>query len=102
MGLILDLAVAALALVVIGSLATLAWTLAVSAVRATARGRERVAVRRRWVAEAEARLPETVARADALMVQALARTNRLRPRPDGDPPRSIQTETETEAETRDA
>lgn len=74
MGLILDLAVAALALVVIGSLATLAWTLGVSAVRATARGREQVAARRRWVAESEARLPDTLARADATLVEALART----------------------------
>lgn len=76
MGLILDLAVAALALVVIGSLATLAWTFAVSAVRATARARERVAVRRRWAADAEARLPGTLARADAALAAALARTPR--------------------------
>ncbi|MBW3612782.1 MAG: hypothetical protein KY392_02845 [Chloroflexi bacterium] len=76
MGLILDLAVAALALVVIGSLATLAWTLGVSAVRATARARERVAVRRRWAAGIEARLPATLARADAALAAALARTPR--------------------------
>jgi hypothetical protein len=73
-GLILDLAVAALALVVIGSLATLAWTLAVSAVRATRRGRERVAAQRRAVADAEARLPVLAASADAALVAAIART----------------------------
>ena len=76
MGLILDLAVAALALVVIGSLATLAWTLAVSMVRATARGRERVAAARRSVAGAEARLPVELARADARLGEALARISR--------------------------
>ncbi|HVM24937.1 MAG TPA: hypothetical protein VM253_06025 [Candidatus Limnocylindrales bacterium] len=74
MGLILDLAVAALALVVIGSLATLAWTLAVSAVRATHRGRQRVAARRRQVADAEARLPVLAARADAALMAAIARS----------------------------
>ena len=76
MGLILDLAVVALALVVIGSLATLAWTLAVSAVRATARARERVTLRRRWVARMEAELPEALARADAEVVRALNRSAR--------------------------
>ena len=76
MGLILDLAVAALALVVIGSLATLAWTLAVSAVRATARGRERVAARRRRVADAEARLPKWSARANGVLEEALSRVSR--------------------------
>ena len=56
MGLILDLAVVALAVAVIGSLALLAWTLAVSAVRAVADGRAEVAAARRRVTEAEARL----------------------------------------------
>lgn len=74
MGLILDLAVAALALVVVGSLAALTWTLAVSAVRATTRGRQRVAAARLRVADAEARLSETAARADAALVEGLART----------------------------
>jgi hypothetical protein len=73
-GLILDLAVAALALVVIGSLATLAWTLAVSAVRATARGRRQVAVLRRSVADAEASLPGIAARTDAALIEATRRT----------------------------
>ena len=70
MGLILDLAVAALALMVIGSLATLAWTLAVSAVRATTRAGEQVAVLRRSVADAEASLPGMAARTDAALVEA--------------------------------
>ena len=74
MGLILDLAVAALALVVIGSLATLAWTLAVSAVRANARGRRQVALLHRTVADAEARLPDVAAGTDAALVEAIRRT----------------------------
>ena len=89
MGLILDLAVAALALVVIGSLATLAWTLAVSAVRATARARDRVAADRRSIRRAEARVPETLARADAELVRALNRT-------------APSAGNNTEAETREA
>lgn len=56
MGLILDLAVVAVTLVVIGSLALLAWTLAVGATRATAQGRSRVAGMRTAIADAEARL----------------------------------------------
>ena len=56
MGLILDLAVVALALVVIGSLALLAWTLGVSAVRSVRRGRESVTEVRRSVAASEVRL----------------------------------------------
>ena len=55
MGLILDVAVIVLAAAVIGSLALLVWTLAVSAVRATQRGREQVADSRRSVADLEAR-----------------------------------------------
>ena len=56
MGLILDLAVVAVTLVVIGSLALLAWTLAIGATRATTHGRERVAGMRTAIADAEARL----------------------------------------------
>ena len=56
MGLILDLAVAALVLVVIGSLSLLAWTLAVSSVRAVGEGRRTVAEARRTVRAADARL----------------------------------------------
>jgi hypothetical protein len=78
-GLILDLAVAALALVVIGSLALLAWTLAVSAVRATSVGRERVARSRHRVADAEARLPDTARRTTGILAQLVERTTRARP-----------------------
>jgi len=42
-GLILDLAVVGLALIIIGSLGSLAWTIGISAVRATRLGRRRVA-----------------------------------------------------------
>ena len=56
MGLILDLAVVALAVAVIGSLALLTWTLAVSAVRAVADGRAGIAAARRRVSDAEVRL----------------------------------------------
>jgi hypothetical protein len=70
-GLILDLAVVALAVAVIGSLALLTWTLAVSAVRAVADGRAEVGAARGRVTEAEARLQVAGARA----TQALARLN---------------------------
>ena len=76
MGLILDLAVVALAAVVIGSLALLAWTFAVSAVRASRRERQRIAGLRRSVADAEARLTTTSARASDSMAALVARTNR--------------------------
>ena len=56
MGLILDLAVVAVAMVVIASLALLAWTLGVSGARAVADERERVAAMRRSVAELKGRL----------------------------------------------
>ena len=56
MGLILDVAVIALAVAVVGSLALLSWTLAVSAARAVSDGRAEVAAARRRVAEAEERL----------------------------------------------
>jgi hypothetical protein len=55
-GLILDLAVAALALVVVGSLALLAWTLGVSTVRATIAGRARVNSARARVGRIQARV----------------------------------------------
>jgi hypothetical protein len=73
-GLILDLAVVALALVVIGSLALLAWTLAVSAVRATNAGRVTVARSRQSVADAEARLTASAARALAALADLTTRT----------------------------
>jgi hypothetical protein len=47
----LDLAVIAVTLVVLGSLALLAWTLGVSAAGATGRGRARVATLRARVAD---------------------------------------------------
>lgn len=56
MGLILDVAVVALATLVIVSLALLAWTLAVSSVRALRVERERVALARQRVRIAEERL----------------------------------------------
>lgn len=72
MGLILDVAVIALALAVVGSLALLSWTLAVSAVRSVADGRAEVAAARRRVGEAEQELATSAARAR----DALARLNR--------------------------
>ena len=59
MGLILDLAVAALAVAVVASLALLAWTLAVSGVRGIHEGRRRIARLRTQVTDAEARLART-------------------------------------------
>ncbi|MGZ8481352.1 MAG: hypothetical protein ACXWWO_02725 [Candidatus Limnocylindria bacterium] len=59
MGLILDLAVVAVTLVVLGSLALLAWTVAVGATRSAERGRMRVAGMRRQIAAAEARMRTT-------------------------------------------
>lgn len=53
MGVILDLAVAALVVVVLGSLSLLAWTLAVSTVTATRRARRRVADARQRFHERE-------------------------------------------------
>jgi len=73
-GLILDLAVVALAVAVIGSLALLSWTLAVSAVRATREGREQVAALRRSVDEAEERLHAASARASATLTRLGERT----------------------------
>lgn len=92
MGLILDLAVVALALAVIGSLAVLAWTLAISAPRAVHRQRARIAERRASIADAEVRLRASVDRAATTLAELVRRT---RPRtsvvgtaeqPPGDPP----------------
>jgi len=82
-GLILDVAVAALALLVIGSLALLAWTLGFSAVRATRRGRERIDDSRRVVADAEARLRSGAAGAVATLSELATRTTPPKP---GDEP----------------
>ena len=67
MGLILDLAVVALAGLVIVSLALLAWTLAVSSVRAVRTEHERIATARTRVAEAEEQVRASAARASAAL-----------------------------------
>jgi hypothetical protein len=91
-GLILDLAVVALALVVIGSLALLAWTLAVSAVRASSRERQRIAGLRTRVTDAEARLVAATAPAAASLAELADRSAAARPahanrdETPGDPP----------------
>ena len=56
MALILDLAVLAIAAVVVGSLALLTWTFAVSSVHSVRRGRLEIAAARSAVADAEARI----------------------------------------------
>jgi hypothetical protein len=73
-GLILDLAVVAIAVVVVGSLALLTWTLGVSAVRSVRRTRQRFEASRRRVAEAESRLTAAAARATATLEQMNRRT----------------------------
>jgi hypothetical protein len=71
-GLILDLAVVALAAAVIGSLALLTWTLAVNAVRSVDHGRAEVAAARRRVASVE----EQVASLGGETSETLALLNR--------------------------
>jgi hypothetical protein len=73
-GLILDLAVLVLAVAVIGSLALLTWTLAVSAVRAVADGRSGIAAARRRVIETERRLSVVGGRASADLARLNDRT----------------------------
>ena len=75
MGLILDTTVVALALVVIGSLALLAWTLAVSAVRASRRSLLGVADARRSIADADARFRASAARAGSTLDDLTRRTD---------------------------
>lgn len=58
MGLVFDVAIAALILMVLASLGMLAWTVGVSAVAAAERARERVAGMRRWVVNAEAHIAD--------------------------------------------
>jgi hypothetical protein len=82
-GLILDLSVAALALLVIGSLALLAWTLAVSGVRSVRRSRRQVAESRRGLADAGGRLEASAATITATLADLAART---RPSKPGDGP----------------
>jgi hypothetical protein len=75
---ILDLAVAALVVVVLGSLSLLAWTLAVSSVTATRRARRRVADARQHVHEREVDMHASRVRAQR-HIDRLA--DRLRPTP---------------------
>ena len=86
MGLILDLAVVALALVVIGSLALLAWTLAVNAVRATRLGRSRVRSLRQSLTDAEARLQTAFSQLSTGLDDLTRRTARTPPPSAGDSP----------------
>jgi hypothetical protein len=72
-GLILDLAVAVLAGLVIVSLALLAWTLAVTSVRAIGVERERVKAARRSVTDAEARIRGSASRASAVLAGIASR-----------------------------
>ena len=74
MALILDLAVVVLALTVLISLAMLAWTLAVSSVRATQLGRRSVTEARRSVTMAEGRLRASAADATTTLADLVART----------------------------
>lgn len=74
MGLILDLAVVALAVAVIGSLALLAWTLGVSAAGSVRRGRASVAAARGSVAGSEARLAAVASQARSILEQLSRRT----------------------------
>ncbi len=88
MGLILDLAVVALAMVVIGSLALLAWTLGVSAVRSVRREQAAVVSARRSVVQTESRLVAAAGRA-APAIKRLARSTAPVPTqtdPPGDSP----------------
>jgi hypothetical protein len=80
-GLILDLAVVALALVVIGSLALLAWTLGVSAVRSVRRGQGSVAEARRTVSESEVRLVAEAEQARSTLARLTRRTTPMTPQP---------------------
>lgn len=75
MGLILDLAVIAIAGVVIVSLALLAWTLAVSAVASIGASRQALADLRQSALEAEASIAETSTRLRAA-TEALADRSR--------------------------
>lgn len=82
MGLILDLTVVVLAVVVIGSLALLAWTLAVSAVRASRRGLAGVTDARRAIADADTRLRAAAGRTGAALEGLSRRIPGEREQPD--------------------
>ena len=84
MGLIFDLAVSALALVVVGSLALLAWTLAVNGGRAAAERTRQVTAMRQSVTNAEARVRAASERASATLADLSQRANRYATR--GAPP----------------
>jgi hypothetical protein len=71
----------ALALVVIGSLALLAWTVGVSAVRSVRRGRTSVAEARRSAAESEVRLIAGAEQARATLERLTRRTQPTTPTP---------------------
>ena len=78
-GLILDLAVVILGLLVIGSLALLAWTLA-RELRSVGEGwASRVAASRRSITDAEARLRSGAAEATATLSDLATRTTPSRP-----------------------
>jgi len=84
-GLILDLAVVALAMVVIGSLALLAWTLGVSAVRSVRREHAAVVGARRSVARSESRLVAAAGRAAPAVERLARRTAPVLTQPDPTP-----------------
>ncbi len=79
MGLILDLAVVALALIIIGSLGLLAWTLAISAVRATRIGRRRVTGWTRSVGTADAWLQTNSTATTTTLAHLAHRTRHAEP-----------------------
>lgn len=77
MGLIFDLAVAALALAVVASLALLVWTIAVTLVRAVHLSRREVADLRTRVTDGDARLISASTRASTTLAELSRRTDPL-------------------------
>lgn len=82
----LDLIVAAVALLVIGSLGMLTWTLGVSAVGATQQGRRRVAGLHQSLAQAEDRLEGSAAGVNVTLANLVARTTASTSSKPGDEP----------------
>jgi len=78
-GLILDLAVVALALIIIGSLGFLAWTLAISTVRASRRGRRLVAGWTRSVATVDSWMQTGAPTTTATLADLANRTRPVKP-----------------------
>lgn len=78
MGLLLDFAVVSIALVVTVSLGMLAWTLGVSAVLATRRGRSQVARRRARLPTDTQRFQEFAGHARRTLAQLAERTEAAR------------------------